>query len=188
MKWTSCILLALLPVAAVAEPEVGNLTATRLLAGEPTDSSARLQARTVEWAEDPGLDRIHPGVAAWVGFEIAADAEFTRKAVRSVPVRSDGATDFMVKQKVEDLLPSTTYHWRVWLLESREFRDPNPATPSPEKSLWGITQRAWLKETLAASPARLKLILTPQPLVGPTSVLRWKSGTLRANGCTGLNA
>ena len=123
MKWTTCILLAVLPVAAFAEPEAGELTATRLLAGEPTDSSARLQARTVEWSEDSGLDRIHPGVEAWVGFEIAADPEFTN-AVRHVPARTDAEADFIAKQKVEDLLPSTTYHWRVWLGPDRDSLRP----------------------------------------------------------------
>jgi alkaline phosphatase/alkaline phosphatase D len=56
---------------------------------------------------------------------------------------------------------------QIWLLEGRDFRSPNLMADGPEKTLWGIEQRAWLQETLLASDATFKIIVSPTPLVGP---------------------
>lgn len=56
---------------------------------------------------------------------------------------------------------------QLWLLEGRDYRSPNRMEDGPAKSLWGPAQRAWLKETLRASDARWKIIVTPTPMVGP---------------------
>lgn len=55
----------------------------------------------------------------------------------------------------------------VWLPDSRDYRAPNNAPDGPEKSIWGDAQKKWLKETLAQSTARWKLIVNPNPMIGP---------------------
>ena len=40
-------------------------------------------------------------------------------------------------------------------------------TDGPDKTIWGAEQKAWLKETLLASDAKFKLLISPTPLVGP---------------------
>ena len=55
----------------------------------------------------------------------------------------------------------TTFHRgdiQVFLLDDRYYRDPNRAPATPEKTVLGERQKAWLKEQLAASEARLKII------------------------------
>jgi alkaline phosphatase/alkaline phosphatase D len=37
----------------------------------------------------------------------------------------------------------------------------------PDKTIWGETQKKWLKETLLASDATFKILISPTPLVGP---------------------
>jgi len=56
---------------------------------------------------------------------------------------------------------------QIWLLEGRDFRSPNTMPDGPEKTILGAEQRAWLFETLAASEAPLRLIVSPTPIVGP---------------------
>lgn len=56
---------------------------------------------------------------------------------------------------------------QVWMVEGRDYRSGNKTKDGPEKTLWGARQLAWLKETILASDAPFKLLLTPTPLVGP---------------------
>lgn len=56
---------------------------------------------------------------------------------------------------------------QIWLLEGRDHRDPNTQLPGPNKTMWGETQKAWLKQTLQESHAPFKVIVSPTPLVGP---------------------
>lgn len=56
---------------------------------------------------------------------------------------------------------------QIWLTEGRDYRSPNKMADGPEKSLWGATQRDWLKTTLKASDARWKIVISPTPMVGP---------------------
>jgi alkaline phosphatase D len=56
---------------------------------------------------------------------------------------------------------------QIWLLESRDHRAPNASPDTPDKSMWGENQRTWLKQTLLASNAAWRVVLTPTPLVGP---------------------
>ncbi len=56
---------------------------------------------------------------------------------------------------------------QVWFSEGRDFRSPNRMKDGPEKSLWGVEQRDWLQQTLKASDARWKILITPTPMVGP---------------------
>ncbi|MEM1353441.1 MAG: alkaline phosphatase D family protein [Planctomycetota bacterium] len=56
---------------------------------------------------------------------------------------------------------------QIWLLEGRDYRSPNRMEDGPEKTIWGPEQLAWLKETLLASDATYRLIISPTPMVGP---------------------
>lgn len=56
---------------------------------------------------------------------------------------------------------------QIWLTEGRDYRSKNNAPDGPEKTLWGVEQRDWLKKTLAASDAKWKLLISPTPMVGP---------------------
>jgi alkaline phosphatase D len=67
--------------------------------------------------------------------------------------------------------PYRTFRWgktlQIWLVEGREFRSPNFASDWPWKSLWGLAQRRWLKESLLASDADWKILVSPTAMVGP---------------------
>ena len=93
---------------------------------------------------------------------------------------------------------------QIWLLEARECRYPNarqlkrygikglvpPAenrpdpklfypgycgTPSEEQA-WGEKQFSWLMETLKASDAYFKIIISPTPVLGPDQKVYWRIG------------
>lgn len=55
----------------------------------------------------------------------------------------------------------------VWLVEGRDFRSANTMPDGPGKTIWGTEQKAWFKETLSASDATFRLLISPTPLVGP---------------------
>jgi alkaline phosphatase D len=61
---------------------------------------------------------------------------------------------------------------QLWFLEGRDYRSPNNMEPGPEKTLLGATQIAWLKETLLASDATFKLVISPTPMVGPDDLYK----------------
>ncbi len=56
---------------------------------------------------------------------------------------------------------------QIWLTENRIYRSPNAMEDGPEKTIWGQEQRAWLQRTLVESDATFKLLITPNPMVGP---------------------
>ena len=56
---------------------------------------------------------------------------------------------------------------QIWLLEGRDYRSANSDAIGPEKTLWGAEQKAWLKQSLLASTATFKFIISPTPMVGP---------------------
>jgi alkaline phosphatase D len=64
-----------------------------------------------------------------------------------------------------------TYRWgkdvQIWLVEGRDFRDANPDPDGPDKSIWGDEQKTWFKETVAASDATFRILISPTPLIGP---------------------
>jgi alkaline phosphatase D len=72
--------------------------------------------------------------------------------------------------------PYRTFRWgqgvQIWLLENREFRSPNPMPDGPEKSIWGKEQRAWLQQTLLASDADYRIIISPNPIMGPDRLMK----------------
>lgn len=56
---------------------------------------------------------------------------------------------------------------QVWFTENRDYRSPNRSPDGPEKTIWGVKQRQWLKQTLKDSDATFKLIISPTPMIGP---------------------
>jgi alkaline phosphatase D len=64
-----------------------------------------------------------------------------------------------------------TFRWgktlQIWLVEGRDFRSPNPMPDGPEKTIWGVAQKEWLKRSLLASDADWKILVSPTPIVGP---------------------
>jgi phosphodiesterase/alkaline phosphatase D-like protein len=72
--------------------------------------------------------------------------------------------------------PYRTFRWgrgiQLWLLENREFRSPNDAPDGPEKTIWGAEQKAWLKQTLLASDADFRIIVSPNPIIGPDRIMK----------------
>lgn len=56
---------------------------------------------------------------------------------------------------------------QIWLVEGRLYRSPNKMPDGPDKTIWGEIQKQWLKDTLLASDATFKILISPTPLVGP---------------------
>lgn len=56
---------------------------------------------------------------------------------------------------------------QIWMVEGREYRSPNTEEDSSKKSIWGEGQKKWFKDTVEASDATFKLLLTATPVVGP---------------------
>ncbi len=56
---------------------------------------------------------------------------------------------------------------QIWLPENRFYRSPNSMPDGPNKSVWGKEQKRWLKETLVASDATFKILISPTPMIGP---------------------
>lgn len=59
---------------------------------------------------------------------------------------------------------------QIWLVEGRDYRSPNNMPDGPGKTIWGAEQFAWLKQTVRASDAAFKVLISPTPLVGPDRV------------------
>jgi alkaline phosphatase D len=64
-----------------------------------------------------------------------------------------------------------TFRWgkglQVWLVEGRDFRSPNNMKDGPDKTIWGAEQKKWLFDSLRASDADWKVLVSPTPIVGP---------------------
>ena len=56
---------------------------------------------------------------------------------------------------------------QIWMVEGRDFRDPNPMEDGPDKTIWGAAQMEWFKSTVKASDATFKVLISPTPIVGP---------------------
>jgi alkaline phosphatase D len=59
---------------------------------------------------------------------------------------------------------------QIWFVENRMYRSPNASPDGPEKTIWGAEQKQWLKQTLLASDAKFKLLISPTPMIGPDSL------------------
>jgi len=56
---------------------------------------------------------------------------------------------------------------QIWFTENRFYRSPNDLPDGPEKTIWGAEQKRWLMDTLVASDAQFKLLISPTPMIGP---------------------
>jgi alkaline phosphatase/alkaline phosphatase D len=56
---------------------------------------------------------------------------------------------------------------QFWLVENRDYRSPNNQPDGPDKTIWGEEQEAWLKRTLKESDAVFKVLISPDPMIGP---------------------
>ena len=56
---------------------------------------------------------------------------------------------------------------QIWLVEGRDFRSPNTMPDGPTKTIWGPEQMQWFQETVAASRATFRILISPTPIVGP---------------------
>ncbi|MDF9797772.1 alkaline phosphatase D [Catalinimonas alkaloidigena] len=67
--------------------------------------------------------------------------------------------------------PYKTVRWgkdlQIWLMEGRNFRSKNTDPDGPDKTIWGKEQKQWLFNTLEASDAAFKVIISPTPILGP---------------------
>jgi alkaline phosphatase D len=58
-------------------------------------------------------------------------------------------------------------HLELWFLEGREFRSPNRMEDGPDKTILGAAQLKWLRDTLSASTATFRVVVSATPIVGP---------------------
>lgn len=67
--------------------------------------------------------------------------------------------------------PYRTVRWgkdlQVWMTEGRDFRSPNNMPDGPEKTILGAEQKKWLFETMRASDATFRILISPTPILGP---------------------
>ena len=56
---------------------------------------------------------------------------------------------------------------QIWYVEGRDYRDANDRPDGPNKSIWGLKQMNWLKETLLQSDTVFKFLLSATPMIGP---------------------
>lgn len=56
---------------------------------------------------------------------------------------------------------------QVWFVEGRDFRSANNMPDGPEKTIWGNAQKRWFFESVKASDATFRILISPTPIVGP---------------------
>lgn len=56
---------------------------------------------------------------------------------------------------------------QIWIVEGRNYRSKNTDPDGPEKTIWGKEQKQWFFETVSASDATFKVLLTSTPILGP---------------------
>jgi alkaline phosphatase D len=116
----------------------------------------------------------------------------TRKAGRVAPLTYQELTPIFREQVPVGPVPYRKFRWgkglEIWIMESRDFRSPNPDPDGPNKTLWGREQKEWMKRTVLASDAVFRVLISPTPVVGPDQpgrdYFRWPGG----NGDNHVNA
>lgn len=67
--------------------------------------------------------------------------------------------------------PYKTVRWgkdlQIWITEGRNYRSPNTDPDGPGKSIWGKEQKEWLFKTMTESDATFKILISPDPILGP---------------------
>jgi len=56
---------------------------------------------------------------------------------------------------------------QVWMVEGRDFRSANDIPDGPGKTIWGAEQLRWLQQSILASDADFRVLISPTPIVGP---------------------
>jgi alkaline phosphatase D len=56
---------------------------------------------------------------------------------------------------------------QIWMVEGRDYRSPNDMPDGPDKTIWGEEQMEWFKESVKASDASFRILISPTPVVGP---------------------
>ena len=68
-------------------------------------------------------------------------------------------------------LPYKTVRWgkdlQIWITEGRNYRSVNTDPDGPGKSIWGKEQKEWLFRTMEESDATFKILISPDPILGP---------------------
>ncbi|WP_215223522.1 alkaline phosphatase D family protein [Echinicola shivajiensis] len=55
----------------------------------------------------------------------------------------------------------------IWLVEGRDYRSKNSQADNEDKSIWGKEQKNWFIKTVTESDAKLKILSSPTPVIGP---------------------
>ncbi len=67
--------------------------------------------------------------------------------------------------------PYKTIRWgkdlQIWIVEGRNYRSKNTDPDGPGKTIWGAEQKQWFFQTVSASDATFKILLTSTPILGP---------------------
>ena len=89
----------------------------------------------------------------------------------SAPMTFEEGQAVFVEQMPAPERPYRTVRWgkgvQLWLVEGRDFRSPNDMPDGPGKTIWGAEQWRWLRDSLLASDADWKILVSPTPIVGP---------------------
>ena len=79
-----------------------------------------------------------------------------------------------------------TFRWgkdlQIWLVEGRDYRSANSDPDGPTKTIWGAEQTSWFKETVEASDATFRILISPTPFVGPDTPLKFDSHATESFG------
>jgi len=82
-----------------------------------------------------------------------------------------GAEIFDKEQFPSNDKPYKTIRWgkdlQIWIVETRNYRSPNTMPDGPEKTIWGKEQKQWFFDSVARSDATFKVLISPNPLLGP---------------------
>ncbi len=67
--------------------------------------------------------------------------------------------------------PYKTIRWgkdlQIWITEGRNYRSPNTDPDGPDKTIWGKEQKEWVFRTMEESDATFKILISPDPIIGP---------------------
>jgi alkaline phosphatase D len=70
--------------------------------------------------------------------------------------------------------PYKTIRWgkdlQIWITEGRNYRSVNTDPDGPGKTIWGKEQKEWVFRTMEESDATIKILISPDPILGPDRV------------------
>lgn len=99
----------------------------------------------------------------------------------SYPGRDYGAVSFERGLEIFDYeqFPVHPKHYKtirwgkdlqIWIVEGRNYRNQNYLEDGPQKTIWGKEQKKWFFETVEASSATFKILITSSPILGPDRI------------------